>query len=126
MSRPQDNTQLPQAFRRPGVSRRFLLLIRFALFYLWELLLSDLRVAHDILTPRNRFRPGVIAVPLPELSDRQLIVLSNLVTMTPGTITLDVSEDRRTLFMHCMYIDDPERLRREILESYVHRIREIF
>lgn len=126
MTRPQNDTQLRPTFRRPGVSRRFLLLIRFALFYLWELLLSDLRVAHDILTPRNRFRPGVIAVPLPELSDRQLIVLSNLVTMTPGTITLDVSEDRRTLFMHCMYIDDPERLRREILESYVHRIREIF
>lgn len=126
MTRPRNDTQIQPTFRRPGVARRFLLLIRFALFYLWELLLSDLRVAHDILTPRNRFRPGVLAVPLPDLSDYQLIVLSNLVTMTPGTITLDVSEDRRTLFMHCMYIDDPERLRREILESYVHRIREIF
>ena len=126
MTRPQNDMQPQPSFQRPAAARRFLLLIRFALFYIWELLLSDLRIAHDILTPRNRFRPGVIAVPLPDLSDRQLIVLSNLVTMTPGTITLDVSEDRRTLFMHCMYIDDPERLRREILESYVHRIREIF
>lgn len=105
---------------------KLLRMFRFALFYLWELLLSNLKVAHDILTPRNRFRPGILAVPLPELTDRQLIVLASLVTMTPGTLSLDVSEGRDTLYVHCMYIDDPQRMRDDILRSYVHRIREIF
>lgn len=106
--------------------RRFPRLLRFGLFYIWEMLLSNVRVAHDVLTPRNRFRPGIIAVPLPALTDRQLIVLTNLVTMTPGTVSLDVSEDRDVLYVHCMYIDDPDRVRQEILDAYVYRIRELF
>ena len=105
---------------------RLLRLLRFSLFYMWELLLSNVRIAHDVLTPRNRFRPGIIAVPLPTLTDRQLIVLTNLVTMTPGTVSIDVSDERDALYVHCMYLDDPARVRQEILAGYVYRIQEIF
>jgi multicomponent Na+:H+ antiporter subunit E len=111
---------------RPSTVMRVLGLLHFALFYLWELLLANLRVAHDILTPCNRFRPGILHIPLPEMTDRQLIVLTNLVAMTPGTLSLDISEDRRSFYVHCMYIDDIERLRKEIHESYVLRIRRLF
>ena len=112
--------------QRPSLLRRLPRILRFVLFYMWEMLLSNVRVAHDVLTPRNRFRPGIIAVPLPELTDRQLIVLTNLVTMTPGTVSLDVSDDRDVLYVHCMYVDDPDRVRQDILDDYVYRIRELF
>lgn len=113
------------SLRRPH-PWRLVRIVRFIFFYAWELLLSNLRIAHDILTPRHRFRPGIIRVSLPELTDRQLLVLNNLITMTPGTLSLDFRSDRRMMYLHCMYIDDPARIRREVLESYVCRIREIF
>ncbi|MDX9760046.1 MAG: Na+/H+ antiporter subunit E [Bacteroidota bacterium] len=115
-----------RAAARPGWFWRPVRILRFALFYAWELLLSNLRIAHDILTPRHRFRPGIVRVAVPELTDRQMLVLNNLITMTPGTLSLDFSADRRTMYLHCMYIDDPERLRRDVLDSFVCRIREIF
>ncbi len=98
---------------------------RFALFYLREVILSNARVAHDVLTPTHHMKPGFIAVPLAELSDRQVLVLANLITMTPGTLSLDVSDDRTTLYLHAMYVEDAEALRRELVELYENRIREI-
>ena len=106
--------------------RRLWSAFRFSKFYLWELLLSNLRVAHDIVTPRDRFKPGIIAIRLPELSDTQLIALTNLVTMTPGTICLDVTDDRKTLYIHSMYIDDPDTVRKQICIDYITRIKELF
>ena len=100
-------------------------LIGFALFYMGELVLANVRLARDILTRRLYARPAVIAVPLEPLSDPQLMALVNLVTMTPGTLSLDLSDDRRVLFIHSMYENDPEALRREIKERYEKKIREV-
>jgi multicomponent Na+:H+ antiporter subunit E len=106
--------------------RRLWKALHFALFYIWEIVLSNFRVAHDVLTPRDHFRPGILAIRLPDLSDIQLIALTNLVTMTPGTICMDVTDDRHTLYIHSMYIDDPEKMRKQICQDYITRIREIF
>lgn len=97
----------------------------FAAFFLWELLKANLRVAHDVLTPRHRMRPGVIAVPLEEVSNMQLLVLTTLITLTPGTLSLDISSDRGTLYIHAMYIDDLERFREAIRAGYERRVREV-
>lgn len=100
-------------------------LASFAAFFLWELLKANLRVAHDVLTPRHRMRPGVVAVPLETLSDLQLLALTTLITLTPGTLSLDVSSGRGTLYIHAMYIDDLEQFRRAIREGYERRVREV-
>lgn len=97
----------------------------FAAFFLWELLKANLRVAHDVLTPRHRMRPGVIAVPLEPQTDMQLLVLTTLITLTPGTLSLDVSSDRGTLYIHAMYIDDLEQFREAIRNGYERRVREV-
>ena len=99
--------------------------IRFLGFYTVELLLANLRVAVDVLTPRLRSNPGIIGIRLCELTDRQLIVLTNLVTMTPGTLSLDLSEDRRVLFVHVMFLDDPETFRENIKSGLERRILEV-
>ncbi len=98
----------------------------FSLFYVKEVVASSFLVAYDILTPRLYSRPGIIAVSLCSLTDRQLLVLTNLVTMTPGTLSLDLSADRSMLYIHHMHVPDPEALRRQIEEDYVRRVREIF
>ncbi len=79
--------------------------LRFALFFLRELIASSLRVAYDVLTPKHHMRPGVVAIPLDSRSDEEITVVANLISLTPGTLSLDVSADRRSLYIHAMYID---------------------
>ena len=87
---------------------------RFALFFMWDLTKSNIRVAYDVLTPTHYMRPGVIALPLDARTDAEITALANLITVTPGALALDVSSDRRVLYIHLMYLDDEQRLREEL------------
>lgn len=98
----------------------------FMAFYLREVLLSNLQVAYDVLSPRPRMRPAILAVDLDALTDQQLIALANLITMTPGTLILDVSEDHRQLLVHAMYVDDLEAFNRDLTTRFARRIRRVF
>lgn len=100
-------------------------ILGFVLYFTKEMVVSSLRVAWDVVTPRDRSRPGVVAVPLDLEHDTAITLLANVVTLTPGTLSLDVSEDRRTLFVHGMFVDDPEQFRREIKDGFERRIREL-
>ena len=99
--------------------------VGFVLFFVKELVVSSLRVAWEVLTPTSYRRPGVVAVPLDLDSDIEITLLANVVTLTPGTLSLDVSADRRTLYVHGMFIDDPEQFRREIKDGFERRILEL-
>ncbi len=105
--------------------RKLPLAIRFAGFFLGELVLANLRVAWDVVTPRVYRRPGIIAIPLDARSDLEIAMLSSLVTLTPGTVSLDVSNDRRVLYVHAMFIDDPEQTRRSIKDGLERRVLEL-
>jgi multicomponent Na+:H+ antiporter subunit E len=100
---------------------------RFAVFYIGQLILSNLRVAYDVVTPQHYMRPGVIAVPLEARTDAEITLLANLITLTPGTLSLDLSEDRKYLYVHVMYIDqgDIDAARRNILEGLERRVLEV-
>ncbi len=99
--------------------------VEFVLFFLWELLQANLRVASDVLTPRYRMRPGVIAIPLDARTDAEITALANLITLTPGTLSLDVSADRRVLYIHAMYLGDVEAFRRTIKNGLERRLLEV-
>lgn len=100
-------------------------LIRFTLVFLKELMVSSYRVAYDICTPTHYAKPGVIAVPIDATTDEEIALLANVITLTPGTLSLDVSEDRKILYIHAMFIDDPDALRREIKEGLEKRLLEL-
>lgn len=97
-----------------GYIRKVPRVIRFLFFFIKELVRSNFRVAYDVLTPTDYMRPGVIAVPLEAHTDGEITLLANLISLTPGTLSLDVSTDRRVLYVHMMYLDDPEAAREEI------------
>ena len=99
-------------------------LVRLAIFFLWELVVSSLKVAWSVVTPLRYSKPGIISMPLDEMSDTELTVLGNLISLTPGSLSLDISEDRRHLVVHAMFIEDPEDFRREIKKGMEHRVRE--
>jgi multicomponent Na+:H+ antiporter subunit E len=94
-------------------------------FFLWELIKSNVRVAYDVLTPGFRMRPAIIAIPLEAHTDFEITLLANLITLTPGTLSLDISSDRRTLYIHAMYVDDVEQVRKEIKEGFERHLLEV-
>jgi multicomponent Na+:H+ antiporter subunit E len=96
--------------------------ISFFFFFLRELVEANIRVAIDVLTPRPRMQPRVIAVPLDARSNLEITLLANLVSLTPGTLSLDISSDRRTLYIHAMYARDEEAVRRQIKEGMERRV----
>ena len=96
--------------------------IRFALFFLWELVLANLRVAYDVLTPGFHMQPRVIGIPLDARTDSEIMALTYFINLTPGSVVLDISSDRRTIFVHVMYAPDADAMRREIKENGERRI----
>ncbi|WP_234044509.1 Na+/H+ antiporter subunit E [Haloferula rosea] len=85
---------------------------------------SNLLIAWDVLTPTDKTRAGIIALDLPErLGDGQILLISNLITMTPGSLSLELSPDRRTLLIHVLYLDeDVEVTRNHLQQNYVERV----
>ncbi|GET30542.1 Na+/H+ antiporter subunit E [Prolixibacter sp. SD074] len=100
--------------------------IVFAGFYLWELLKANLVLAYDILTPVHHMKPGIVEIPLDLKSDSEIITLVNLITMTPGSLSLDVSEDRKRLYVHVLYLKDPEAYREEVKTGLEKRVKEVW
>jgi multicomponent Na+:H+ antiporter subunit E len=113
---------------RPGHDAYFGKLPRlagFLVYYVWELIKSNAIIAYDVLTPTHHMKPGVIGIPIDVETDLEITVLANLITMTPGTLSLDISPDRKTLYVHAMYINDPDKLRAEIKENFERRVLEL-
>ncbi len=108
--------------RYPEKSLRF---VEFAAFFLGQLLLSSIRVASDVLTPTHQARPAIVAVPLDAETDAEITLLANLVSLTPGSLSLDVSDDRSVLYVHVMFLDDVEACRREIKDGFERRVLEL-
>lgn len=104
--------------------RRVINVIRLIGFFLWELVRSNIRVLWDIVTPSHISRPGIIGVPLDARTDFEIMVVANLISLTPGTLSLDISDDRRVLYVHVMFLDDVDTVRREIKEGLERRILE--
>ncbi len=99
--------------------------ITFTLFFLKELILASFSVFFAILVP-SRLQPGVVAVPLDIRSNSEITLLANLITLTPGTLSLDVSTDRRVIYVHTIRVDDPEEFRRSIKNGFERRVMELF
>jgi multicomponent Na+:H+ antiporter subunit E len=95
-------------------------------FFVRELVLANIRVAVDVLRPHGAIRPAVVAVPLDVTTDREILLLSMLINITPGSVTIDLSDDRRTLYVHVMHVTSPEATRREIKDGFERRIRRLF
>ena len=96
--------------------------VSFLLFYLKEVLISNARVAYDVLTPTDHAKPAIIALPLDARTDLEILLVANLISMTPGTLSMDVSTDRKTLYIHAMFVEDVEQLKTELKTSIEARV----
>jgi multicomponent Na+:H+ antiporter subunit E len=99
--------------------------LELAAFFAWELLLANVRVAADVLRG-NRIEPAVVAIPLDVTSDGEILLLSMLINITPGSVTIDLSDDRQTLYVHVMHMKSPDETRREIKNGFERRVKLLF
>jgi multicomponent Na+:H+ antiporter subunit E len=112
-------------FFRPLYFRKGVLGLTLALVFLKELIKSNIAVLRVVLNPWLRVRSGVIAVPTELTNDVALTVLANMITLTPGTLTLDISPDRRYLYVHTLNLDDVEEVKQEIRQAFEVYLREL-
>ena len=99
--------------------------VELAVFFASELVRANLRVAADVLRG-HQIEPAVVAIPLDVTSDGEILLLSMLINITPGSVTIDLSDDRRTLYVHVMHMTSADDTRREIKTGFEHRVRLLF
>jgi multicomponent Na+:H+ antiporter subunit E len=91
-------------------------------YLLWQIVLANLRLARDVVSVHHRMTPGVIQLPLSVTTDGEILLLAAMINITPGSVALDVSEDRRTMYVHIMHIRTVEEARRDIKDGFERRI----
>lgn len=97
-----------------------------AAFFIYDLLVSSLRVAWDVITPQDLSNPAILEMPLDVESDLEILLVTNLISLTPGTLSLDVSPDRKTLYVHAMFADDPDAVISDLKNGMEHMVRRVF
>lgn len=97
-------------------------IIEFIFFFLGELVLANLRVAVTVLSPRMDIQPGVIAVPLDLETDTEITLLMNLITLTPGSLSLDISDDHKVLYVHTIDFTDIDEFRHKLKDGLERRV----
>ncbi len=109
---------------RTGYFRRLPRIIGLVVHFAWSVVMANVGMVACVLRPRSFLHPGVVAVPLEPMSDLETTMLANMVTLTPGTFSVDVSSDRSTLFVHCIDARDPDAVRRGIKTGFERRLLE--
>jgi multicomponent Na+:H+ antiporter subunit E len=99
--------------------------LNLAAFFFTELVISSLQVAWDVITPGHINRPGIIGVPLTARTDLEIFLVANLLSLTPGTLSVDLSEDKKILFVHVMFLEDIDKTRSDIKNGLERRILEV-
>lgn len=104
--------------------KRIYFTLEFIVFYLYNLAKANFYIAWDILTPKMHMKPAFMDVPLKLKSDFGLLLFSNLLSMTPGTISMDISEDRKTARVHVLYYKSDDLMLRDFfkLQKKIERI----
>jgi multicomponent K+:H+ antiporter subunit E len=99
---------------------------RLGLVVLWDIVVSNIDVARRILGPESNIRPGYLWLPLSITDPHGIVALAGIITMTPGTLSADLTEDRRHLLVHCFHLDDEAAVIATIKSRYEAPLLEIF
>jgi multicomponent Na+:H+ antiporter subunit E len=100
-------------------------MISFVFYFLYELLKANLQVAYDVITPKFYMTPGIIRIPLSARTDLEITLLANLISLTPGSLSLDVSDDRKVLYVHAMYIGDKDAYIAHVKNGFERKLLDI-
>ena len=113
---------------RPLALRRLRRIASLAVLFLWALVVSAVRVAFIVVRPNLKasLRPAIVAFPLTVKSDAEITLLANLITLTPGTLSVDVADDRSVLYVHVLDLVSRDQLVAEIAGGFERKVQEVF
>ncbi|MBD8507207.1 Na+/H+ antiporter subunit E [Hoyosella sp. G463] len=97
--------------------------LSFVLYYLWQLIISNIIVGWDIVTPGTRIAAGITRLPLRCRTDLEITMLANLISLTPGTLTLSVSNRPPELYVHGMYAAEIDAFRESLYDMEERMLR---
>ena len=119
--------QLTQSFwpDRPGTFRLGAA-VRLFLVVLIDIVAANLNVARLVLGPMDRIHPAFLEIPLDTRDDFVATILGSIITLTPGTVSIDIDRERRILHVHALDVDDPAAMVAEIKSRYEAPLKEIF
>jgi len=100
-------------------------IIAFFFHFIYDMVRANLEVAFDVITPNLFTRPGIIAYPLSATNDFEITMLCNIIALTPGTMVIDVSDDKKVIYIHVMYLKDKEKFITKMKEGTEKKLLEI-
>ncbi len=111
--------------RRYG--RQGMRIVGFGLLLSWEVFRSNLILAWYVIQPKLKLNPGIVAIPLDAETDLEITILATVITLTPGTISIDLGQKdgQRVLYVHNLLMSTPEAMRSAIKGGFERRILEI-
>ena len=102
-------------------------MLSYALLVLWDIIIANIQVAWIVLTrPNAKLRPAWVVIPLDLQQPEAITVLAGTITLTPGTVSADLSEEGHSLLVHALDAPNPDAIRDEIKNRYERRLMEIF
>ena len=108
-------------------SFRVLRMVRYSFVVIWDIIVANIQVAWIVLTvPANKLKPAWIVVPLRLRQPEAITMLAGTITLTPGTVSADLSDQGSCLLVHVLHTDDPDGVRDDIINRYEARLLEIF
>lgn len=114
-SKPQDKEYF---YRVPKI-------IVFILNFLYDMLEANLRVAIDVVTPNLHATPGIIKYDIDAKTDFEITMLTNIIALTPGTMVIDIADDKSHIFIHTMYLKDKEKFINRMKERTEKKLLEL-
>ncbi|MFX0544854.1 Na+/H+ antiporter subunit E [Roseovarius sp. S1116L3] len=112
--------ETPKGFR-PGR------MVIYVIIVLWDIMVANVQVAWIVLTkPNSKLRPAWVVVPLDLRQPEAITILAGTITLTPGTVSADLSDEGHSLLVHALHTDDPDAVRDDIKHRYERRLKEIF
>nr|WP_297306341.1 Na+/H+ antiporter subunit E [uncultured Flavobacterium sp.] len=89
-------------------------IITFIFYFMYDMILANLEVTLDVITPNYNMKPGIIKFEMDAKTDFEITMLANMVALTPGTLVIDVSKDKKYMYIHAMYLKDIERFKKNL------------
>jgi multicomponent K+:H+ antiporter subunit E len=108
-------------------SLRLFKLCGYSFLVVWDIIVANIQVAWIVLSvPNSKLRPAWIVVPLELKQPEAITLLAGTITLTPGTVSADLSDEGHSLLVHVLHTDDPDAVRDDIMTRYQDRLKEIF
>lgn len=101
-------------------------LVKFVVIFLWEVIMANITIVLTVISPKLDVKPAIIALPLDVDTEAEITLLANMITLTPGTLSLDVSDDRSVLYVHAVDVEDPAKVKQDIKQVFEKLVHEVF